>query len=315
MLSRITKSSNGKLLPYIIGATATFAVATTAYRYSSLRANSSSVINNENSKVFIGDDKWIDLSLLSVKDESHDTKRFTFKLPTEDSVSGLTLASAVLTKFYNEETGKNVIRPYTPVSDLDSKGTIEFIVKHYPDGPMTSHIFKLKPTDTLSFKGPIPKWQWTPNSFERITLIGAGSGITPLYQLAHHIVNNTEDKTKVDLIYGNKTPNDILLKQELDSLHEKYPDKFTVTYFVDSKDNANDAGNIDTDPKLHLGYISKDFLTTSIAKANENTHLFVCGPPPFMKTFSGEKKSPREQGELVGMLKELGYTGEQVFKF
>lgn len=310
MFSRIAKSSNGKLLPYIIGATATFAVATTAYHY-----HTPSIINSENNKIFIGDNKWIDLTLLKIEDESHDTKRFTFKLPTDDSLSGLTLASALLTKFHNDETGKNVIRPYTPVSDLDTKGTIEFVIKHYPNGPMTNHIFSLKPTDTLSFKGPIPKWQWSPNSFERITLIGAGSGITPLFQLAHHIVENKQDNTKVDLIYGNKTPNDILLKAELDLLHEKFPDKFTVTYFVDSKDNGNDNGNTDTDPKLHLGFISKEFLGTNIAKANEKTHLFVCGPPPFMKTFSGEKKSPKEQGELVGILKELGYSEEQVFKF
>lgn len=315
MFSRITTVSRNKLLPYIIGATTTFAVATTAYHYSSLGRKSTSIINNENPKVFIGDNKWIDLPLINIEEQSHDTKRFTFKLPTDDSVTGLTLASAILTKYHNEETGKNIIRPYTPVSDLSREGSFQLVIKHYPDGPMTNHIFQLKPNDTLSFKGPIKKWQWSPNSFDRITLLGAGTGITPLFQLAHHIVENPGDKTKVDLVYGNKTPNDILLKHELDALHEKYPDKFNVTYFVDSKDNKSDNGNTDTDPKLHLGFISKDFLKTNVAKANEKTHVFVCGPPPFMKTFSGEKKSPQEQGELVGILKELGYSDDQVFKF
>ncbi|KAK5781248.1 cytochrome-b5 reductase PWA37_004893 [Arxiozyma heterogenica] len=310
MFSQITKPQNSKLLTYIIGATATFAVATTAYHYTSSKKTSFSIISNESPKVFIGDNKWIDLPLLKVEEQSHDTKLFTFKLPTDDSVTGLTLASAVLTKFFNEETGKNVIRPYTPVSDLNMEGSFQLIIKHYPGGPMTNHIFKLKPNDTLSFKGPIKKWDWVPNSFERITLLGAGTGITPLFQLARHIVENPNDNTKVDLIYGNKTPNDILLKHELDALHKKYPDKFNVSYFVDSKES-----NLDSDSKLHLGFISKEFLKTNIAKATEKTHVFVCGPPPFMKAFSGEKVSPKDQGELIGILKELGYTKEQVFKF
>lgn len=33
------------------------------------------------------------------------------------------------------------------------------------------------------------------------------------------------------------------------------------------------------------------------------------------KAISGNKKSPSDQGELSGMLKELGYKKEDVFKF
>ena len=33
------------------------------------------------------------------------------------------------------------------------------------------------------------------------------------------------------------------------------------------------------------------------------------------KAISGGKKSPSDQGELSGLLKELGYTKEDVFKF
>ena len=46
--------------------------------------------------------------------------------------------------------------------------------------------------------------------------------------------------------------------------------------------------------------------------------VFVCGPPAFMKSISGEKDfssgSPM-QGELGGLLKEMGYKADQVFKF
>jgi len=47
----------------------------------------------------------------------------------------------------------------------------------------------------------------------------------------------------------------------------------------------------------------------------ENVKVFVCGPPGLYKAISGQKPKPSEQGELTGILKELGYSKEQVFKF
>lgn len=41
----------------------------------------------------------------------------------------------------------------------------------------------------------------------------------------------------------------------------------------------------------------------------------MCGPPGLYKAISGTKKSPQDQGELDGMLKELGYGKGDVYKF
>jgi cytochrome-b5 reductase len=58
---------------------------------------------------------------------------------------------------------KPVIRPYTPISDVDQKGTVDFIIKKYPDGPMSEHMHNLEPGQRLDIKGPIPKYQWSEN--------------------------------------------------------------------------------------------------------------------------------------------------------
>ncbi len=41
----------------------------------------------------------------------------------------------------------------------------------------------------------------------------------------------------------------------------------------------------------------------------------VCGPMPFYDMLSGRKKSPQEQGELSGLLKQMGYDEKTVYKF
>jgi len=43
--------------------------------------------------------------------------------------------------------------------------------------------------------------------------------------------------------------------------------------------------------------------------------VYVCGPQGFYQTLSGEKKSPQDQGELTGLLKEMNFNEDQVYKF
>jgi cytochrome-b5 reductase len=172
---------------------------------------------------------------------------------------------------------------------------------------MSEHIFSLKPGQTLSFKGPIPKYPWEANKHNHITLIAGGTGITPMYQLTRKIFSDSEDKTKVSLVFGNLTEDDILLKEEFDKLENDYPQRFRAFYTVDKAPKDWPHGK---------GHVTKELLKEILPDPkSENIKIFVCGPPGLYKAISGAKPNPQDQGELTGMLKELGYTKEQVFKF
>lgn len=66
-----------------------------------------------------------------------------------------------------------------------------------------------------------------------------------------------------------------------------------------------------------VGHVNKDMITSFLPSPQEgaSTKVLVCGPPGFMTTVSGPKKSPADQGELVGLLKDLKFKQTQVFKF
>ncbi|KAH9894532.1 ferredoxin reductase-like protein [Xylariomycetidae sp. FL2044] len=259
-------------------------------------------------KAFTGGDQgFISLLLKDVEIINHNTKKFIFHLPEDDMVSGLDVASAFITKFKAEGAEKPVIRPYTPTSSEDAKGYLELIVKKYPNGPMSTHLHDMVPGQRLDFKGPIPKYPWAPNKHSHIALVAGGTGITPMYQLCRAIFSNPEDKTKVTLIFGNVTEEDILLKHELEDLENTYPQRFRAFYVLDNPPKEW-AGN--------KGYITKDLLKTVLPEPKtENVKVFVCGPPGLYKAISGTKNSPTDQGELSGILKELGYSKDQVYKF
>lgn len=259
-------------------------------------------------KAFTGGDQgWIDLKLQSVENINHNTKKLSFALPNKDDVSGLQVASALLTKYKGPEMEKAAIRPYTPVSDEDAIGHLDLLVKKYPNGPMSTHLHDMEPNQRLSFKGPIPKYPLEPNQHKHIALIAGGTGITPMYQLMRAIFSNPADQTKVTLVFGNVTEEDILLKHEFEELENTYPQRFRAFYVLDKPPERWQHGS---------GVITKELLKTVLPEAkSENVKIFVCGPPGLYKAISGPKNSPQDQGELEGALKELGYSKEQVFKF
>ncbi|KAK4181701.1 hypothetical protein QBC36DRAFT_317061 [Triangularia setosa] len=262
----------------------------------------------EAKKAFTGGDQgFLSLKLEEVEIINHNSKRLRFRLPEDDMVSGLPVASAILTKYKPLDAEKPVLRPYTPISDEDTPGYIDLLVKKYPNGPMSTHLHDMAPGQRLDIKGPLPKYSWSPNKHDHIALVAGGTGITPMYQLLRTIFNNPEDKTKVTLVFGNVSADDILLKNELATLENHYPQRFRAFYVLDNP------------PKQWTGakgFINQELLKTVLPEPkNENIKVFVCGPPGMIDSISGNKKSPRDQGELKGILKELGYTPEQVYKF
>jgi cytochrome-b5 reductase len=233
------------------------------------------------------------------------------------------ILAALITKFKSGDMEKPVIRPYTPISDegkafvslipdcwlirLGERGYLDLMIKRYPNGPMSEHIHSMVPGQHLDFKGPIPKYPWSPNKHNHIALIAGGTGITPMYQLTRGIFSNPDDKTKVTLISANVSEEDILLKKEFEELENEYPNRFRVFYTVDQPPPSWPYGT---------GHVTKELLQKVIPDPKEeNVKVFVCGPPGMYKAISGMKKSPSDQGELDGILKELGYSKEQVYKF
>jgi len=73
----------------------------------------------------------------------------------------------------------------------------------------------------------------------KIGMISGGTGITPCYQVIQAGLKNN-DGTSHSLVFGNRTTNDILLKDELFELKEQYPDKFKLFCTVDVQPEASE---------------------------------------------------------------------------
>ncbi|ORE11234.1 ferredoxin reductase-like protein [Rhizopus microsporus var. microsporus] len=246
------------------------------------------------------------LKLVEVKHVSHNTKYYRFELP-KDQTAGIPVASCVLAR-YQAEGEEPVVRPYTPISSADTVGFLEFVIKKYDTGKLTPILDSMKPGDTLEFKGPLPKYNWEKDQKTNVGLIAGGSGITPMVQIIRRVLDEkpTDKKTKITLIFANVNENDILLKDELDQIAKEHPDKVKIIYALDNPPEGW-AGL--------KGYVTADAIKKYMPNPEDkDSIIMVCGPPPMVASLAGPKKGMK-QGELGGILKELGYAQENVFKF
>ncbi|KAK9806415.1 hypothetical protein WJX73_003653 [Symbiochloris irregularis] len=256
-------------------------------------------------------DEWRAFKLRSKEQVTHDTTRFRFDLPDKNQTFGLHVASCFVTRAAvgdEKEDGskKFVIRPYTPCSEPTAKGYFDLVIKVYPGGKISNHVLSLKEGDELECKGPINKLEYKPNMKKSIGMIAGGSGLTPMLQVIQAIVGNPEDKTKVTFLFANKTEEDIILRKELDELAKKH-DNLKIHYVVDKASSK--------DWKYTTGHVNKELVQQQLPPPGSDSLILVCGPPPMMKAISGDKVSPKDQGELSGVLKDAGFTKEQVYKF
>lgn len=64
-------------------------------------------------------------------------------------------------------------------------------------------------------------------------MFAGGSGITPMLQLIKHVLKDPSDKTQLELLFANKSEEDIMLREQIEALAAKHPDQLKVWYTVD----------------------------------------------------------------------------------
>jgi len=237
---------------------------------------------------------------LSINDNTH---LLLLSAPNNPKPLNMPAASFVLVRVRVGD--KEEIRPYTPIASDPETGAIILMVKDYPQGIVSKHIAGLSENSTIEVKGPIAKIAVNDGMKKDVALIAGGSGITPMFQVMSKLAESDAHKTKVTLVYANVEEKDIWLKDAFDAMAAHVPG-FKTVYFLEQPP----AGW-----KGETGRVTKDALQKVLPPPSNDTLIMVCGPPGMMKAVSGEKTKDYKQGEVEGILKELGYTSDQVFKF
>ena len=98
-------------------------------------------------------------------------------------------------------------------------------------------------------------------------------------------------------MHGINSDQDLLLKEEFEAFEKTFPERFRRVVTVSNP--------VEGSP-FRKGYVNRTLLEEIIGGGKRSEEkVFVCGPPAMEKALTGRN----------GVLEELGYRKDQIYKF
>jgi ferredoxin-NADP reductase/ferredoxin len=178
--------------------------------------------------------------------------------------------------------GVHTSRPYS-ISNPPGDPYLDLTVRVKPNGFGTDYLFNhVEVGQNFESSGPGGHFHYEPLIDRHgLVLIAGGSGITPIMSIIRHF-SRTGWPVPMHLIYGSRTLEDTIYRNELDALSSGNP-------------NLNYALVL-SEPEPHYqgvrGFITADLISAHIgAQDLERYTVMVCGPNPMYDFVTGELKT------------------------
>ena len=212
---------------------------------------------------------------LKVKDiikETADCVSVAFEIPEDLKYDFEFVAGQNLT-LRADINGEDVRRSYSLCS-APYQGEVRVAIKKVENGVFSTWANEsLKVGDEMQVMTPVGSFVCHTEEANADTYVGvaAGSGITPVISILKAVLNN-EPQSKFILFYGNKNAANIIFREELEDLKNRYMDRLEVHHILSREDQGSDItfGRIDADK---IKYFADNFFTASDVKG-----YFICGP-------------------------------------
>lgn len=165
--------------------------------------------------------------------------------------------------------GQETRKPLSISSSPTEKSFIEF-TKKLTNHPFSKKLDALRVGDTATIDAPLGTFTFEAE-FERIGLLSGGIGITPLRSICK-FCTDLKLKTKVTLMYGNRTEEDIVFKQELEQMQSQNRNLKIVFTLAEPKKTWQG----------YSGNITAEMIKKEIPEYSE-TVFYICGPPAMVQ--------------------------------
>ena len=169
--------------------------------------------------------------------------------------------------------GQDLRRSYSICAGVDD-GELRVGVRRVKDGVFSNWIHaQLKPGDVVQVMAPQGRFYVPiePTAHRHFVGIAGGSGITPILSIMKTVLAR-EPHSRFTLIYGNRTLQSTMFKEELEDLKNRHLARLTLHHVFSDEE---------TDVPLNHGLMNRDKLAEflgSVLPAAGIAHAFVCGP-------------------------------------
>ncbi|KAF3886290.1 MULTISPECIES: ferredoxin--NADP reductase [Nostocales] len=148
-------------------------------------------------------------------------------------------------------------------------------------GVCSTYLCNIKPGDDVKITGPVGKEMLLPaDNDANVIMMATGTGIAPMRAYLWRMFKDNERAANPEyqfkgfswLIFGIPTSPNILYKEELEEMQQKYPDNFRLTYAISREQKNAQGGRMYIQDRVAE---HADELWQLIK--NEKTHTYICG--------------------------------------
>ncbi len=138
-------------------------------------------------------------------------------------------------------------------------------------GPITGGLGKLKRGDPIGIRGPFGSgWPVDVAKGCDVVIVAGGVGLAPLRPAVLSLLSNRSDYGKISVLYGTRTPRDLLFARQLEQWRARFDLHVEVTVDASGSGWGGDVGVV----------------TTLIPRAqfdSARAFAFICGPEVMMR--------------------------------
>jgi NAD(P)H-flavin reductase len=205
------------------------------------------------------------INKITVENEAGDLKTFEVSFLKEEDRDGFKYLPGQFVEVSLFGVGES---PFGIASSPTEKGILKFTVKRV--GKVTTALHEQEVGEILGIRGPLGN-SYPLNEMENknVVIIGGGFAFTTLRSLTIYILKNRDKFKDLTIIYGARTPGELMYKEELKEW-EKYDLNLVLT--VDRADE---------NWKRREGFVPT--ITKEVAPSPDNAIAVVCGPPIMIK--------------------------------
>ncbi|GAA4448551.1 phenylacetate-CoA oxygenase/reductase subunit PaaK [Nibrella saemangeumensis] len=220
---------------------------------------------------------FLPLRVIEIIPETPDAK--SFRLEPVDGSTPPYRAGQFLTFILNR-AGHEVRRSYSLSSAPGVDPYWQVTIKRVANGEISRYLLNhLYVGDVLTTLPPAGRFTIATDPALRrdIILLGAGSGISPLFGLLKQVLRE-EPQSYITLLYSNTRESSIIFNQELKELQQQYPERFRLWNLLSQPSDHW------TGMRGRLNNTRLEQLLPDLIQIDRHTCLFyVCGPFDYMR--------------------------------
>ncbi len=202
-----------------------------------------------------------------IRKETHDTNTYTLEFSDKKLQKSFSPAPGQFMMLSLFGIGESAIS----LSDTSNNGSVTTTIRNV--GSVTNAVLRLKEGDFIGMRGPYGNgWPLERAEGKNVLIVVGGMGIVPLRGVVNYIKNNRKKFGDLEIIYGARTPDDMLFRYEFEKWKQIKKTRMDLTV---------DKLPIETTSKCKIGLVTSCF--PSMKTHHKNAIVLVCGPEIMMR--------------------------------